>query len=58
MRNIQEPREDDDFVDIDTGLEHGPVRETEKAEKTINKNLTIVIAENKQDKKLMMGKKL
>ena len=54
MSNIQELMEDEDLVDTDTDLEHGPVHDTEKVENTINQNVNTMIAENRQDKKLMM----
>ena len=44
MRKIQEPRGDEDLVDIDTNTEHGPVSDTKEMENIINKNLTTVIA--------------
>ena len=50
MSNNQELRDYDDLVDTDTELEHGPVHDTEEVEKTINKNVITVIAENEQDK--------
>ena len=52
MRKIQEPRGDDDLVDTDIDLEHGPVHDTKEVENTMNKNLTTVIAENKQGKEV------
>ena len=52
MCNIKELSEDEDLEDTDTDLEHGPVHDTKEADKMINKNLTIVITENRQDKKV------
>ena len=37
MVYIQGLREDDNFEDIDTDLEHGPIRDTEEAFNMINK---------------------
>ena len=51
MSEIQELREDNDIMDTDTDIEHGYVHDTKEVENTINKYLTTVIAENKQDKK-------
>ena len=52
MRKIKEPRGDDDLVDTDTESENGPVRDTKEVANTINKNITILIADNKQDKEV------
>ena len=52
MCNIQELSEDEDLEDTDTDLEHGTVHDTKEVDKMINKNLTIVITENRQDKKV------
>ena len=52
MSNIQKLREDDYIEDNDTDLEHGNVHDTKEAEKKINKNVTIVMTENRQDKKV------
>ena len=53
MINTQECREDDYLVDTDTDLEHATVHDTEDVENTINKNLTTVIAETKQDDEVL-----
>ena len=52
MRKIKEPRGDDDLVDTDTESENGPVRDTKEVANTINKNITTVIADNRQDKEV------
>ena len=44
--------EDDDLLDTDTYMEHVTVCDNEEVENKINKNLTTVIAENRQDKKV------
>ena len=54
MSNNQELGYYDDLVDTDTELEHGTVNDTEEVEKSINKNVTTVIAENEQDEKSMI----
>ena len=56
MSNIKELREYDYLVDTDTELEHGPVHDNEEVLTTINENLTTVIAEDKQDKKVKCEK--
>ena len=33
-------------------MEHGPVHDTKEVENTMNKNLTNMIAENRQDKEV------
>ena len=58
MRKIQELRADENLVDADTDLEYDHVHDIKEAENTINKDLTTVIAENSQDKKLMTKKKI
>ena len=50
MSNNQELRDYDDLVDTDTELEHGPVHETKEVENKINKNITTVNSENRQEK--------
>ena len=52
MSKAQEPRGDDELVDTNTGLEHGPDHDTKDVENTINKNLTTVIDEKRQDKEV------
>ena len=54
MSNNQELRYYDNLVDTDTELEHGTVNDTEEVGKSINKNVTTVIAENEQDEKSMI----
>ena len=53
MSNIQELSEDGNLEDDSTELEHGPFHDTKYVEKMINKNVTIVLTENRQDKNLM-----
>ena len=50
MRKIQEPRGDEYLLDTDTEQEHGPVNDTKDVENKINKNITTVIDDNRQDK--------
>ena len=50
MSKVQEPRGDDNIVDTNFDPEHGHVRDTKRVANTINKNLTTVIADNRQDK--------
>ena len=54
MRKIQELREYENLEDTDTELEHSPDHDTEEVENTINKNVTIMITENRQVKKSMI----
>ena len=58
MRNIQELRGDKDLLDNGTKLEHGYIHNTQEMENIVNKYLTTVIDENRQDKKLMMKNRL
>ena len=55
MRKIQEPRGDEYLLDTDTEQEHGPVNDTKDVENKINKNITTVIDDNRQDKQVNDG---
>ena len=52
MSKVQEPRGDDNIVDTDNDPEHGTIHDTKEVENINNKNLTTVIAENRQDKEI------
>ena len=52
MRKIQEPRGDDDPLDTDTDLKDGPVHDTKEEANTFDKNITNIIADNRQDKEV------
>ena len=54
MNKTQELRQDDYRVDNHTEIEYGTIRDIEEVENIIDKSFTTVIAENRQDKNLMM----
>ena len=55
MRNIQQPKGDDNLVDTDTDPEHVPVHDTKEVANKINRDITTVISDNRQYKELNDG---